>query len=360
MKRLVLMAVLLVPTLAAAQKVGPAKNTPKPTPPDPLQGPAAPAPTDSFQGPWKARMTADYSTCADVKPGQERVVTWTITPAGGGLVAAEKGGGKGEPKSYNGKLAADGRTLELRAGTQAGIDVVVDGVFLVGRHVSVRKGSCAVLWTLRAERPTDQPMDVGESDPDAGTWTLDKALAGLPPGKQLFADIVTDAGTITCELFPERAPISVANFVGLARGLRAWKDPKTGHWVRYRAYYDGLGFHRVIPSFIVQGGDPLSRDWNNANLGTGGPGYTIPDETQNGLRFDAPGRLAMANRGPGTGTVGSQFFINEVRTPQLDGGYTIFGQCGPIEVVGKLAKVPASAQNNKPDVPLTMKVVIRR
>jgi len=364
------LAVLSVPTLALAQQK---KNAP---PPAQQQGPAAPGPQgpaappglpvaptaiEGFIGPWKATMTADYSTCADVKATQTRVVTWVIAAdKGGTLTATEKGGAKADPTRYTGKLGADGRTLELRAGTQAGIDVVVDGAFLMGRHVAVRKGNCAVLYTLRAERATDVPVDVGDSDPDAGTWTLDKATAGLPPGKQLFADIVTDAGTVTCELTADRAPITVANFVGLARGLRAWKDPKTGRWVRYRAYYDGLGFHRVIPSFIVQGGDPLSRDWTASAIGTGGPGYTIPDETSNGLRFDVPGRLAMANRGPGTATVGSQFFINEVRTPQLDGGYTVFGQCGPIDVVSKIARVPSSAQSNKPDMPLTMKVVIHR
>ena len=365
------LAVLSVPTLALAQQKknpplpaqqGPAAPTQQPQgPAAPVGLPAAPAATDGFVGPWKATMTADYSTCADVKATQTRVVTWVVAAdKGGTLTATEKGGAKTDPKSYTGKLGADGRTLELRAGTQAGIDVVVDGAFLMGRHVAVRKGNCAVLYTLRAERATDVPIDVGETDPDAGSWTLDKATAGLPTGKQLFADIITDAGTVTCELAVDRAPVTVANFVGLARGLRAWKDPRTGHWVRYRAYYDGLAFHRVIPSFIVQGGDPLSRDWTASGIGTGGPGYTIPDETGNGLRFDVPGRLAMANRGPGTATVGSQFFINEVRTPQLDGGYTVFGQCGPVDVVGKIARVPSSAQTNKPDMPLTMKVVIHR
>ncbi len=376
MRRALIIALLCMPALAAAQKAG--KNNKAATPPATApqgppapapQGPAGPvapaappAPSDGFHGPWKATMIADYSTCPDVKPTSTRVVSWSIAPekSGGAVVATEKGGAKTDPKSYTGKLAADGRTLELRAGTQAGIDLVVDGPFLAGRHVAVRKGNCAVLWTVRAERPNDQPLDVGEVDPDAGAWTLDKALAGLPAGKSLFADIVTDAGTITCELFTDRAPVSVANFVGLARGLRAWKDPQTNRWVRYRAYYDGLAFHRVIPSFIVQGGDPLSRDWANPNIGTGGPGYTIPDETQNGLRFDQPGRLAMANRGPSTGTVGSQFFVNEVRTPQLDGGYTVFGQCGPIDAIKAVARVPASAQTNKPDMPLVMKVVIRR
>jgi peptidyl-prolyl cis-trans isomerase A (cyclophilin A) len=186
-------------------------------------------------------------------------------------------------------------------------------------------------------------------------------MAGMPPGNgPLVAEIATDAGTLTCQLFADRAPATVANFVGLARGLRAWRDPSTGRFVRYRAYYDGLAFHRVIPEFIIQGGDPLSRDWGHAALGTGGPGYTIPDEAQNGLRFDGPGKLAMANKAPGTNSAGSQFFITEKAAPQLDGGYTIFGQCGPVDVVKAAARVPASGPGHRPDVPLLMKVTIRR
>ena len=370
-RRLGLAAILLaVPAAALAQaKPGTGKNTgPMPAPqqgpiaPPELDGPSLAPPTTGFHGPWKATLTANFSTCADVKVGQTRQVAWNVVAdKKGALAVTEKGGAKGDPGKFTGKMAADGKTLELRAGTQVGIDLVVVGeTALSGRAVAVRKGNCAVVYDVLADRATDVPMDVGDKDPDAGAWTLDKALAGLPAGRQLFAEITTDAGTLTCELFPDRAPASVANFVGLARGLRAWKDAKTGRWVRYRAYYDGLAFHRVIPGFIVQGGDPLSRDWANATLGTGGPGYTIVDEIGNGLRFDQPGRLAMANKGPATASAGSQFFVAEVRAPQLDGGYTIFGQCGPIDTIKAIARVPASAQTNKPDMPLTMKVVIRR
>ncbi len=388
---LLLAAVLFVPGTAGGDEVAQNKNagkpgakgapkTPAPPPQQGPQGPQAPgsparpeaplgelapkkASTDGFHGPWKAVMTVNYTTCADVKLGASRTVGWTIQPAeksAGAVVAVEKGGAKADAKSYTGRLAADGRTLELRSGTQAGLDLIVDGAFLQGRHVAVRKSNCAVVYDVRAERPTDQPMDVGNKDPDAGNWSLAQATAGLAGNGPLFADIVTDAGTISCELFADRAPQTVANFVGLARGLRAWKDPQTNRWVRYRAYYDGLAFHRVIPDFIIQGGDPLSRDWSNAQLGTGGPGYTIADEASNGLRFDGPGRLAMANRGPGTATAGSQFFMTEARAPQLDGGYTIFGQCGPLDVIKAASRVPSSTSTSKPDLPLLMKIVIRR
>jgi len=326
----------------------------------PLPAPVPPSPT-AYLGPWKAVMTAEYSTCAKVKVGDTRTVTWAITadkknPALATL--AEKGGQKTEPKTYSGGLGGGG--LALRAGKTAGLDLTDQGGRLAGRHVASREGGCVVIYAVAAERATDQPFDVGTTDPDAATWGLAQATEGLPPGTALYADLVTEAGTITCELFPERAPTTVANFVGLARGLRAWRDPATTRWIRYRPYYDGLAFHRVIPGFVVQAGDPLSRDWANPGIGTGGPGYTIPDEPS-GIRFDQPGRLAMANRGPNTATGGSQFFISETKLGHLDGGYTIFGQCGPLDVVKVVARVPANAQTGKPDLPLVIKTItIRR
>jgi peptidyl-prolyl cis-trans isomerase A (cyclophilin A) len=306
-------------------------------------------------------MVAEYSTCPKVAVGDARSVGWAITSdAKNPAIAllAEKGGGKGEPAKYTGTTTPAG--LQLRAGKTAGLDLVESGGQLAGRHVASREGGCVVIYTVTAERATDQPFDVGTTDPDAATWGLEQALAGLPPGQRLYADLVTEAGTITCELYADRAPIAVANFVGLARGLRAWRDPASRRWIRYRPYYDGLAFHRVIPGFVIQAGDPLSRDWADSNIGTGGPGYTIADE-QTGVRFDQPGRLAMANRGPNTGTGGSQFFISETKLGHLDGGYTIFGQCGPMDVVKVIARVPANAQSGKPDLPLIIKTItIRR
>ena len=120
----------------------------------------------------------------------------------------------------------------------------------------------------------------------------------------LFALFETDRGPIKIELYPDKAPLTVANFVNLAR----------------RGFYDGLNFHRVIPDFMIQGGCP-------EGSGRGGPGYRFEDETGNGLRHDKPGMLSMANAGPGTN--GSQFFITHVPTPHLDGRHTVFG-----EVVG--------------------------
>ena len=132
----------------------------------------------------------------------------------------------------------------------------------------------------------------------------------------LYALFNTSKGTITCQLFEKEAPKTVANFVGLADGTKEWTDPKTGKKTKGK-FYDGLIFHRVIPKFMIQGGDP-------EGTGRGGPGYKFEDEFTSGLLFDKPGRLAMANAGPNTN--GSQFFITTVPTPWLNNKHTIFGQ----------------------------------
>src|SRR5450755_1751010 len=135
--------------------------------------------------------------------------------------------------------------------------------------------------------------------------------------KEPTAIIQTTVGNITCTLFPDKAPLTVANFIGLATGTKDWKDPKTGKMM-HTPLYDGTIFHRVIPNFMIQGGDPIG-------TGSGDPGYSFKDETSPDVTFDRPGRLAYANAGPDTN--GSQFFITEVPYPSLNGGYTIFGQC---------------------------------
>jgi peptidyl-prolyl cis-trans isomerase A (cyclophilin A) len=169
--------------------------------------------------------------------------------------------------------------------------------------------------------------------------------------KPMYAIIETNMGTIKCELFADQAPKTVENFVGLAEGTKEWTDPRTGQKVKKR-FYDGIIFHRVIPNFMIQGGDPLG-------TGTGDPGYKFEDEFVPDLKFDRPGRLAMANSGPNTN--GSQFFITEAPTAHLNGKHTIFGQVVEgQELIGKIARVP-TGPNNRPNTPVVMqKITIER
>jgi cyclophilin family peptidyl-prolyl cis-trans isomerase len=148
----------------------------------------------------------------------------------------------------------------------------------------------------------------------------------------------TTMGDITCTLFPEKAPVTVANFIGMATGTKDWKNPASGATMHNKPLYDGTVFHRVIPNFMIQGGDPLGN-------GTGGPGFSFKDEFSD-LAFDQPGRLAMANSGPGTN--GSQFFITEVPTPHLNGKHTIFGQCDNPELVKQITRLATDPRNDRP------------
>ena len=132
----------------------------------------------------------------------------------------------------------------------------------------------------------------------------------------LYATIKTSMGDIVVHLFDDKAPKTVANFVDLATGKKEWTDPKTGQKTS-RPLYNGTIFHRVIPDFMIQGGDPLGN-------GTGGPGYRFEDEFNPDLRHSKPGILSMANSGPNTN--GSQFFITVKPTPWLDGRHTVFGE----------------------------------
>jgi len=159
------------------------------------------------------------------------------------------------------------------------------------------------------------------------------------------AIIETTVGTMTCTLFPDKAPIGVANFIGLATGTKDWKNPKgaTKHGV---PLYDGTIFHRVIPGFMIQGGDP-------AGTGSGpDPVDKFKNEVSSDLLFDKPGRLAYANAGPNTNS--SQFFITEVATPHLNGNYTVFGQCdeATVTLVKQIAHMATDPSNDRPFRPV--------
>jgi peptidyl-prolyl cis-trans isomerase A (cyclophilin A) len=158
----------------------------------------------------------------------------------------------------------------------------------------------------------------------------------IPGTGTLHARLHTNQGEIIVRLEEERAPKTVANFVGLAIGTMAWTDAMTGA-PGAGPLYENIRFHRVIPGFMVQCGDPLTRHTDTANRwGTGGPGYRFGDEIHPELRHDRPGVLSMANAGPGTN--GSQFFITEGPTPHLDGRHAVFGYVvSGMEIVNKIA-----------------------
>jgi peptidyl-prolyl cis-trans isomerase A (cyclophilin A) len=150
-------------------------------------------------------------------------------------------------------------------------------------------------------------------------WISAWAAAGEKEKKvdgPLHATFKTSMGDIVVRLFEDKAPKTVENFVGLATGTKEWTDPKTGAKVK-PPLYSGTIFHRVIPNFMIQGGDPLGR-------GTGGPGYKFADECHPDLRHNKAGILSMANAGPNTN--GSQFFITHVPTPHLDNRHSVFGE----------------------------------
>lgn len=172
---------------------------------------------------------------------------------------------------------------------------------------------------------------------------------GIEPGQRLSATFKTSLGDIHCELFPQDAPKTVLNFVQLAEGSRTWTHPRTGQQVD-GPLYDGTIFHRVIPGFMIQGGDPLG-------TGTGGPGYKFEDEFSD-RAFDKPAVLAMANAGANTN--GSQFFITEGPTPHLTGKHSIFGQCEELDMVQKITGVDRGPGDKPVEDVVLKKIVITR
>ena len=172
-----------------------------------------------------------------------------------------------------------------------------------------------------------------------------RALLGVDSDGTLSVHMDTTMGPLDCELFWQAAPVTVANFVGLARGTQPWRDPITLE-PGEGPLYPGTPFHRVIPGFMVQGGDARGD-------GSGDPGYRFADEIDPQLRFDRAGRLAMANSGPDSN--GSQFFVTDVPTPHLNAKHTIFGQCteGSLQTIAKMNRQPRLA-GDRPAVPIVL------
>ncbi len=189
----------------------------------------------------------------------------------------------------------------------------------------------------------------GNGDPLGGKFSLADATAGLPEKGKLTATMKTSKGTLECELFEDKAPITVANFVGLARGMRPFRDPQK-NWIKKPAY-DGTTFHRVIKGFMIQGGDP-------EGTGRGEPGYVIADEVWPGATHNERGLLCMANRGPNTN--GMQFFIMDGSATHLDRSYTIFGKCSPASVIEAIADSKVTGDRAVDPVKIEKVTVARR
>jgi peptidyl-prolyl cis-trans isomerase A (cyclophilin A) len=194
-------------------------------------------------------------------------------------------------------------------------------------------------------------LAAGQTAPAPAPASKQAASKTVAAAAMTRAILHTTAGDMKCELFPDKTPKTVANFIGLAQGTKDWKDPGTGQVVHGRPLYDGVIFHRVIPQFMVQTGDP-------SGTGAGDVGFEFENEPRADLLYDRPGRMGMANRGPNTNS--SQFFITEVPFPSLNGGYTIFGQCdaAAVELVKKIASgpcrggMPCTNQNSRPQTPV--------
>jgi peptidyl-prolyl cis-trans isomerase A (cyclophilin A) len=195
-----------------------------------------------------------------------------------------------------------------------------------------------------------RPAGWSQTAPAAKTAPAKKpaaAVAAKPaaaPAAGPTAIIDTTAGKMNCTLFPDKAPIGVANFIGLAQGTKDWTNPISHAKKHGVPLYEGTIFHRVIPDFMIQGGDP-------AGSGSGDVGFMFKNETSPTLKFDRPGRLAYANAGPDTN--GSQFFITEVPYASLNGGYTIFGQCdeATVALVKQITRMGRDA-NDRPYRPV--------
>jgi len=195
-------------------------------------------------------------------------------------------------------------------------------------------------------KPISPPATApAEEIPDSPTPQA--AVLVHPNGPTVVFD--TSMGRITCQFYQAQAPKTVENFIQLAEGTKDWTDPSTHKKMHHKPLYDGTTFHRVIPGFMIQGGDP-------AGDGTGDPGYAFDDEFDPNLNFDRPGRLAMANSGPNTD--GSQFFITEQAYDSLNQHYTLFGQCDDdgVAVVKAIARVDRDA-NDKPTTPVVLRKV---
>ena len=218
-----------------------------------------------------------------------------------------------------------------------------DTPFAMGSGAAVASAASGAGLMSPLSGSTTTTGAAANGDPFNGQFTLADATKGITGTGAFIATMDTSNGTLSCKLYDDKAPITTANFIGLANGTRTWKDP-TGKWVNKPAY-DGTTFHRIINGFMIQGGDAKGN-------GSGEPGYVIPDEMWGG-KHDRAGLLCMANRGPNTN--GAQFFITDAAAAHLDRSYTIFGECSPVETEHAIASVPVHGES--PVTPVIIKSI---
>jgi len=219
----------------------------------------------------------------------------------------------------------------LERAHHAGIDTDIElaqAYFVLGQTGEYLRLGARLGW------PIIDAKAISDSSDPLATF---KNLIGVGQDDRLLATLITSMGEIECDLYWKRAPITVANFVGLATGTQPWQTVP-GNEIVATSIYENTLFHRVIPEFMIQGGDP-------EGTGLGGPGYRFRDEIDPQLTFSSPGVLAMANSGANTN--GSQFFVTDAPTQHLNGRHTIFGQCTPEShnVVHRIATAPTGADN---------------
>jgi len=284
-----------------------------------------------FFGKLVPAMIANKEDCAKMATTIDTLITANAAILK--VVMKQLAAGKGVPKDAEAKLTAIMSKDPTALAKCAGNSAVTGAMKRIENPDLPPAPSAEILAQVKA------PVAA-----DLETYT--KGIAGKG---DLIATITTSVGAVRCRLLADKAPMTVANFIGLATGKKPWIDPKTNKLQNNKPYFDDLLFHRVIPEFMVQGGDPTG-------TGMGGPGYRFADETSKDLKM-APGVLAMANSGPSTN--GSQFFITEGAPSYLDGKHTIFGTCKPLDVVTKMTGVKRNAED-RPDVPMKMRVAISR
>ncbi len=278
-----------------------------------------------------------------MRPAPERRLALCALLAFGGLA----GCGEEAPAEPT-ETPSTSAEAEVDDGPARDIPVTEDGTGIVFGSSRPARGSRPIIDRDHLIMTPTSP------DPEAGDFTLEEAVVGMPIDGSLVAEIGTDLGFLLCDLYADRSPRAVASFIGLARGIRPWWNAQAGTWVT-APYYRGLTFFRVLPDYIVQAGDYLED-------GSGTVGFSLPPERDPSLSHDRAGILAMATRDGDPESGAAQFYVTDGPVPSLDGTATIFGHCIPEDSVARIARVVQSGEpENRPLTPVVIsRVLIRR